>query len=101
MEFRKVVALRGPNFWARSSVLEAWLDLKEFKDSPSNALPGFNQRLTAWLPTLVEHECSRGRRGGFLERLEEGTWPGHILEHVALELHSLVYAPVGYGRTRE
>jgi cyanophycin synthetase len=101
MEFRKVLALRGPNIWALSPVLEAWVDLKELKDSPSNTLPGFVDRLLAWLPTLHEHECSRERPGGFVERLREGTWPGHILEHVTLELQSLAGTPVGYGRARE
>ncbi|MEO6811631.1 MAG: cyanophycin synthetase [Isosphaeraceae bacterium] len=101
MEFRKVLALRGPNIWANSPVLEAWLDLKELKDSPSNSLPGFNDRLMAWMPTLIEHECSEGHQGGFFVRLREGTWPGHILEHVALELQTLAGTPVGFGRTRE
>jgi UDP-N-acetylmuramyl tripeptide synthase len=101
MEFLKVMALRGPNIWARFPVLEAWLDLGALKDSPSNQLPGFNDRLMAWLPSLIEHRCSEGVRGGFFQRLREGTWPGHILEHVALELQTLAGTPVGYGRTRE
>ncbi|MDR3639409.1 MAG: cyanophycin synthetase [Isosphaeraceae bacterium] len=99
--FRKVLALRGPNIWANSPVLEAWVDLQDLKDSPSNTLPGFNERLKSWLPSLVEHECSEGHRGGFFVRLDEGTWPGHILEHVALELQTLAGTPVGFGRTRE
>ncbi len=101
MIFRKVLALRGPNIWANSPVLEAWLDLQDLKDSPSNTIPGFNDRLKSWLPSLIEHECSEGRRGGCVERLDEGTWPGHILEHVALELQTLAGTPVGFGRTRE
>jgi cyanophycin synthetase len=101
MEFRKVLALRGPNVWANFPVLEAWLDLAALKDSPSDELPGFNERLMAWLPTLVEHRCSVGTRGGFFERLRRGTWQAHILEHVALELQTLAGTEVGYGRTRE
>ena len=62
----------GPNFWARFPVLEAWVDLGVLKDSPSDELPGFNERLMAWLPTLVEHRCSVGTRGGFFERLRRG-----------------------------
>ena len=89
MEFRKVRALRGPNVWAQFPVLEAWVDLGALKDSPSDELPGFNERLTAWLPSLVEHRCSVGTRGGFFERLRRGTYQAHILEHVALELQSL------------
>src|SRR5919108_3290259 len=100
MEFRKVQALRGPNIWASFPVLEAWVDLGALKDSPSDELPGFNERLMAWLPSLIEHRCSVGTRGGFFERLRRGTWMAHILEHVALELQSLAGTPVGFGRTR-
>ena len=100
MEFRKVLALRGPNVWANSPVIEVWVDLKEL-DRPSTDFPGFNERLMSWLPGMVEHECSIGERGGFFQRLRDGTWPGHILEHVTLELQSLVGREVGFGRTRE
>ena len=101
MEIRKILALRGPNIWANFPVLEAWVDLQELKDSPSDSLPGFNDRLMAWLPTMIEHRCSVGERGGFFERLRRGTWQGHILEHVTLELQTLAGTPVGYGRARE
>src|SRR5438552_6602667 len=101
MQFRKILALRGPNIWANYPVLEAWLDLQSLKDSPSDELPGFNERLKRWLPSLVEHRCSEGVRGGFYQRLERGTWQGHIIEHVSLELQTLAGTPVGYGRTRE
>src|SRR5690242_5762244 len=101
MEFRRVRLLDGPNIWANFPVLEAWVDLGPLKDSPSDELPGFNDRLMAWLPTLVEHRCSVGQRGGFFERLRRGTWQAHILEHVALELQSLAGTEVGFGRTRE
>src|ERR1700731_2161144 len=101
MEFRKMRALRGPNIWASFPVLEAWVDLGELKDSPSDELPGFNERLKAWLPTMIEHRCSVGERGGFFERLRRGTYLAHILEHVALELQTLAGTEVGFGRTRE
>jgi cyanophycin synthetase len=101
MRFRKVLALRGPNVWARFPVLEAWVDLEELKDSPSDELPGFNERLMAWLPSLIEHRCSLGVRGGFFERLRRGTYQAHILEHVTLELQSLAGTEVGFGRARE
>ncbi len=101
MKFRKVLALRGPNVWARFPVLEAWVDLEELKDSPSDELPGFNERLKAWLPTMIEHRCSEGVRGGFFERLRRGTWQAHILEHVTLELQTLAGSEVGFGRARE
>ncbi len=69
MEFRKVLALRGPNIWTHFPVLEAWVDLKDLGDRASHELPGFSERLMAWLPSLVEHRCSVGQRGGFFERL--------------------------------
>jgi cyanophycin synthetase len=100
MEFRKVLALRGPNIWASFPVLEAWLDLGDLDDYASDELPGFNDRLMGWLPTLVEHRCSVGTRGGFFERLRRGTYQGHVLEHVALELQSLAGTEVSFGRTR-
>ena len=65
MEFRKVVALRGRNIWAAFPVLETWVDLGDLKDSASSEIPGFNDRLMAWLPSLIEHRCSVGERGGF------------------------------------
>ncbi len=101
MEIRKVLALRGPNIWANKPVLEAWVDLGPFKDTSSDEMPGFNDRLMGWLPSLVEHRCSVGERGGFFQRLRRGTYLAHILEHVTLELESLAGTPVGFGRARE
>ena len=101
MEFRKVLALRGPNIWANFPVLEAWVDLGELKDRSSEELPGFNDRLMSWLPSMIEHRCSVGTRGGFFERLRRGTYLAHILEHVTLELQSLAGTDVGFGRARE
>ncbi|MBL9083360.1 MAG: cyanophycin synthetase, partial [Planctomycetales bacterium] len=101
MEFRKVLALRGPNIWANFPVLEAWVDLGALKDSPSDSMPGFNERLMSWLPTMIEHRCSVGERGGFFERLRRGTYLAHILEHVTLELQALAGCEVGFGRARE
>lgn len=101
MEIRRVRALRGPNIWARFPVLEAVVDLQELKDTPSDAIPGFNERVMAWLPTMIEHRCGVGVRGGFFQRLRTGTWMGHIMEHVTLELQALAYKDAGYGKARE
>ncbi|PIY03350.1 MAG: cyanophycin synthetase, partial [Gallionellales bacterium CG_4_10_14_3_um_filter_54_96] len=100
MEFLKILPLRGPNIWTYRPVLEVWLDIGALEDSPSNTLPGFYERLTAWLPTLAEHRCGIGERGGFLLRLREGTWPGHILEHITIELQNLAGMQSGFGKTR-
>ncbi len=98
---RDIIALRGPNIWTYRPVFEARIDIGEFEDYPSNKLPGFTERLTTFLPSLIEHRCSRDERGGFIARLNEGTWIGHVLEHVALELMTLAGLPGGFGRTRE
>ncbi len=101
IRFLEILSLRGPNLWTYRPVLEAWVDIGELEDCPSNSLPGFVDRLCAWLPTLSEHRCSYGEPGGFVKRLQEGTWPGHILEHVTLELQNLAGTPGGFGRARE
>ncbi|MEY4909185.1 MAG: cyanophycin synthetase [Pseudomonadota bacterium] len=97
---QRITYLRGPNVWTYRPVLEVWLDLGELEDWPSHQLPGFNDRLTAMLPALIEHHCGVGERGGFLQRLEEGTWMGHVLEHVVIELLNLAGMPTGFGQTR-
>lgn len=101
MEIRKILTLRGPNIWSRHPVLEAWVDLQELKDSPSDSIPGLNDRLMGWLPSMIEHRCSIGERGGFFQRLRDGTYPAHILEHITIELQTLVGTPVGFGKARE
>ena len=101
MKFLKVMPLHGPNIWTYRPVLEAWVDIGALEDSPSNTIPGFYERLTSWLPALEEHRCGVGERGGFLLRLREGTWPGHILEHVTLELQNLAGMQTGFGKARE
>ena len=93
--------LRGPNVWTYRPVIEAWVDLGPLEDHPSNTLPGFVDRLTDWLPNMVEHRCSVGERGGFFQRLQTGTWCGHIIEHVAIELQTLAGMQVGFGKARE
>ncbi|GKT23670.1 cyanophycin synthetase [Acidovorax sp. SUPP3334] len=100
IQLLRINYLRGPNIWTYRPVLEVWLDLGALEDHPSNALPGFNQRLTAWLPALIEHHCGVGERGGFLQRLEGGTWCGHVLEHIVIELLNLSGMPTGFGQTR-
>jgi cyanophycin synthetase len=100
IKFLRITYLAGPNIWTYRPVLEAWLDIGELEDYPSNLLPGFTTRLTTWLPGLIEHHCGVGYHGGFIERLNEGTWAGHILEHVVLEVQSLAGMKTGFGKTR-
>lgn len=101
IQLLRVTHLRGPNIWTYRPVIEAWVDIGLLEDAPSNTIPGLYERLTAWLPGLVEHRCGVGTRGGFLERLRDGTWAGHILEHVTLELQTLAGMKTGFGKARE
>lgn len=101
IKFLSITHLKGPNVWTYTPVLEALIDIGDLEDCPSNTIPGFYERLSSWLPGLVEHRCSYDERGGFLRRVEEGTWPGHIMEHVSLELQALACMPGGFGRARE
>ena len=102
MEIRSINAMRGPNYWSvrRHKLIVMVLDLQEMEELPSNKIPGFRERLEAMFPTMYEHRCSVGTAGGFFQRVEEGTWMGHIIEHIALEVQTLAGMDTGFGRTR-
>ncbi|BDX21130.1 cyanophycin synthetase [Polynucleobacter sp. TUM22923] len=101
IEILSVKHLRGPNMWTYHPVIEVWVDIGDLEDYPSNLIPGFYERLVKALPSLQEHRCSYGEAGGFLKRVEEGTWPAHILEHLTLELQNLAGIPGGFGKARD
>lgn len=101
IQFLRVTHLRGPNLWTYRPVIEAWVDIGDLENFPSNTLPGFYERLTALLPGLAVHRCGVGEPGGFLERLRDGTWAAHILEHVVLELQNMAGMRTGFGKTRQ
>lgn len=94
--------MRGPNYWSvrRHKLIVMVLDLEEMEELPSNKIDGFYDRLKAMFPSMYEHRCSVGEPGGFFQRVEEGTWMGHIIEHIALEIQSMAGMEVGFGRTR-
>lgn len=102
MKIREINAMRGPNYWSvrRHKLIVMVLDLEEMEAQPSNKIDGFTDRLKTMFPTMYEHRCSVGTPGGFFERVEEGTWMGHIAEHIALEIQTLAGMDVGFGRTR-
>ena len=102
MRIREINAMRGPNYWSvrRHKLIVMVLDLEEMEERPSDKIEGFKDRLEAMFPTMYEHRCSVGTPGGFFERVEEGTWMGHIIEHIALEIQTLAGMDVGFGRTR-
>jgi len=102
MKIIEVRVLRGPNYWSvrRPKLIQMKIDLEEMEERPSNKIPGFKDNLQKLLPGLYEHRCSELKPGGFLSRVEEGTWMGHIIEHVALELQTIAGMDMGFGRTR-
>lgn len=102
MKIREINAMRGPNYWSirRHKLIVMVLDLEEMEDRPSDKIPGFLDRIKTLFPTMETHRCSIGTPGGFFQRVEKGTWMGHIIEHIALEIQSLAGMEVGFGRTR-
>lgn len=102
MKILEIRAMRGPNYWSirRSKLIVMKLDLEELEDLPTNKIANFYERLKSLLPSLYEHRCSEGEPGGFFKRVAEGTWMGHVIEHIALEIQTLAGMDVGFGRTR-
>jgi cyanophycin synthetase len=100
MRIESIRTLAGPNVYTHQPALIMRLDLGELNEKESYEIPGFVERLLARLPELHEHHCSKGRHGGFVERLHEGTYFGHTVEHVALELASLAGCAATHGKTR-
>ncbi len=100
MKILSIRALRGPSIYHNQPCILMRLDLEELEGRPSNTIDGFRARLEAKLPSLQEHRCSVGEPGGFFQRVVEGTWMGHVIEHVAIELQCLAAMEVGYGKTR-
>jgi cyanophycin synthetase len=103
MKIREINAMRGPNYWSvrRHKLIVMVLDLEKMEEYPSNKVPGFSERLKTMFPTMFSHRCSVGEAGGFFQRVEEGTWMGHIIEHIALEVQTLAGMDTGFGRTRD
>jgi len=103
MKILKVQALRGPNIWSvqRKKLIQMRLDLEEMEQFPTNKIEGFRERIEAMFPSMIDHRCSEGVRGGFFMRVERGTWMGHVIEHIALEIQTLAGMETGFGRTRE
>ncbi|MDQ8052735.1 MAG: cyanophycin synthetase [Pedobacter sp.] len=103
MKILGIQVLRGPNIWSinRKKLIQMRLDLEELEQRPTNLIPGFKEGLEKLIPSLYSHRCSKGEPGGFLSRVEEGTWMGHVIEHIALETQTLAGMDTGFGRTRQ
>ncbi len=102
MQILELKVLRGPNYWSirRSKLIQMKLDLEELEQRPTNKIDGFRERLEKLFPSMYGHRCSVGEPGGFFQRVDEGTWMGHVIEHIALELQTLAGMDTGFGRTR-
>lgn len=102
MKILEIRPMRGPNFWSirRHKLIVMKLDLQELEDFPTNKIDGFSERLEKLFPSMYEHRCSEDHAGGFFKRVKEGTWMGHVIEHIALELQTLAGMDTGFGRTR-
>jgi cyanophycin synthetase len=103
MKILDIKVMNGPNYWSaqRHKLIVMLLDLEELEEKPTNLIPGFLERLKELMPSMYEHRCSEGVPGGFFIRVKEGTWMGHVIEHIALELQTLAGMDTGFGRTRE
>ncbi len=103
MKILDIKAMSGPNYWSanRHKLIVMLLDLEELEQKPTDKIPGFRERLEQLMPSLYEHRCSEEVPGGFFSRVDEGTWMGHVIEHIALELQTLAGMDTGFGRTRE
>ncbi len=95
--------MKGPNYWSnkRHKLIVMRLDLEDMEQKPTNKIPGFSERLQKMFPSMMEHRCSEGVEGGFFSRVKDGTWMGHVIEHIALEIQTLAGMDCGFGRTRE
>jgi cyanophycin synthetase len=102
MKIEEIKILRGPNYWSvrRPKLIQMKLNLEELEERPTNKIDGFLERMEKLMPTLYEHRCSEDAPGGFLSRVKDGTWMGHVIEHLALELQTLAGMDCGFGRTR-
>ncbi len=102
MQIEEIKILRGPNYWSirRPKLIQMKLNLEEMEQRPTNTIDGFLSRLSDLFPSMYSHRCSVGTPGGFFQRVAEGTWMGHVIEHIALELQTLAGMDTGFGRTR-
>ena len=83
MKILEIRALRGANYWSNrwKKLIVMKLDLMDFEEKPSDKIKNFPKRLKELMPSLQSHTCSYGYDGGFLQRVDEGTWAGHIIEY--------------------
>ncbi|MCK4258665.1 MAG: cyanophycin synthetase [Halanaerobiales bacterium] len=100
MRLLNLYSINGPNIYSYYPIIVMEVDLEEYHDVYTNELSEFTENLLHLFPGIRSHHCSKGYSGGFCERLERGTLLGHVMEHLALELQSMVGKTVSYGKTR-
>jgi cyanophycin synthetase len=102
MVIRDIRVMKGPNYWSirRQKLIWMILDLEDLEELPTDKIDGFSERLEKLFPSMYAHRCSEGHDGGFFKRVKEGTWMGHVVEHIALEIQTLAGMDTGFGRTR-
>ncbi len=103
MKILDIKVMKGPNYWSnkRHKLIVMRLDLEDLEQKPTNKINGFSNRIEKMFPSMYEHRCSEGVEGGFFSRVKDGTWMGHVIEHIALEIQTLAGMDCGFGRTRE
>lgn len=103
MKIIDIKTMNGPNYWSirRHKLIVMRLDLEDLEEKPTNKIDGFAERLKLMFPSMYSHRCSPGVPGGFFQRVDEGTWMGHVIEHIALEIQTLAGMNCGFGRTRQ
>ncbi|MBL7912758.1 MAG: cyanophycin synthetase [Bacteroidia bacterium] len=102
MNALEIKTMKGPNIWSnyRHNLIVLKLDLEGLEEKPTNKIEGFLERIERMIPSLFTHRCSQDYEGGFFERVKEGIWMGHVIEHIALEIQCLAGMKCGFGRTR-
>ncbi|HZI00202.1 MAG TPA: cyanophycin synthetase, partial [Flavisolibacter sp.] len=102
MQIKEIKVLRGPNFWSirKHKLIQILLDIEELEHQPTDTIPHFYERLKEAIPSMYSLQCSEGVPGGFFERVKRGTWMGHVIEHIAIEIQSLAGMNIGFGRAR-
>jgi len=100
VQIYSIQKFEGRNIYSHKPVIKLVINIGDYHKYPTRDIKGFNEKLLCMFPGLKQHQCSLGYEGGFADRLEEGTYIGHVTEHLILELEGLMGYEVSYGKTR-
>lgn len=101
LKIQNLMIYNGRNVYSHKPCIRADVHLEEYTDIPTCDIPNFNNLLLEYIPTLSEHKCCRGYRGGFVDRLYEGTYLAHVVEHVCIEIQNILGYDVAFGKARQ